>query len=173
MALFLGLAGCLHRDHPDDRMAVYNALDQHDLRSITVAQDRHAGIITLSGIVGSLDRRQRAGQVAEQSAPGYSVVNRIQVDSSGIQSEIQTANRKAQLDSAIEDRFRTTLATDPALKKDNIQYSAFHGTLTLKGAVKSYQERREAENLAKKIPQVQRVVNEIEIENDSPSPAIS
>ena len=151
---FLGVcvacSGCGHSGHPDDRIAVYNSLDQHDLRSVTVSQDRDAGTITLSGIVGSDDRKQIAEQLAQQAAPGYTIVDRVQVDSSGLQGEMKTAQQDAQLDSAIEDHFKATLAAHHTLKSENIQYSAFNGTLTLKGSVKSYKERQEAEELPRR-----------------------
>ncbi len=171
LAAALAFSGCSHNGHPDDKMAVYNALDQNYLRSLTVSQDRHAGTITLSGVVGSPDRSQKAEQVAQQAAPGYSIVNHIQVDNAGLQNEMKSAQQKAQLDSAIENRYKATLAAHHSLQ--NIQYSAFNGTLTLKGSVKSYQDRKEAESLAKKVPQVQHVVNEIQIKAGKPSPANS
>lgn len=173
LGVCLAYSGCGHRSHPDDRMAVYNTLDQHDLRAITVSQDRDGGTITLSGIVGANDRKQRAELLAKQAAPGYTIVNRIQIDNAGLQGEEQTAQKNAQLDSAIEDHFKATLSAHGNLKHENIQYSAFNGTLTLKGSVKSYKERQQAEDLAKKIPQVQHVVNEIQIKGGKPSPASS
>jgi len=173
LGVCLVYSGCGHSGHPDDRMAVYNSFDQHDLRSLTVSQDRFAGTITLSGIVGSPDRRQTAHQLAQQAAPGYTIVDRIQVDNSGLQSEMKSAQKDAQLDSAIEHHFKATLAAHHTLKNDDIQCSAYNGTLTLKGSVKNYQERQEAEELAKKIPEVQHVVNQIQIAGGRPSPANS
>ncbi|WP_348261753.1 BON domain-containing protein [Telmatobacter sp. DSM 110680] len=167
----LACPGCGHNDHPDDKMAVYSALDQNYLRSITVSQDRQAGTITLSGIVGSPDRVQKAEQIAQQAAPGYSIVNHIQVENAGLQNEMKSAQQNAILDSAIEDRYKATLAAHQSLQ--NIQYSAFNGTLTLKGSVKSYQDRQEAENLAKQVPRVQHVVNEIQITTGKPSSTTS
>jgi hyperosmotically inducible protein len=171
LASTLAFNGCGHGGHPDDRMAVYNSLDQHDLRSLTVSQDRDAGTITLSGIVGSNDRKQKAEQLAQQAAPGYSIVDRIQVDNAGLQGEMKAAQKDVQLDSAIEDHYKTTLRAHRDLK--DIHYSAYNQTLTLKGSVKTYKERQEAEELAKKIPQVQHVVNEIQIAGGKPSPADS
>lgn len=171
IAASLALSGCRGHDHPDDRMAVYNALNQHDLRSVTVSQDRHAGTITLSGIVGSNDNKQRAEQIAKLAAPDYSIVDRLQVETAGLQSEIKSATANAQLDSAIEDHFRARLASHKALKGRNIKCYASNGTLTLKGTVKSYQERKQAEELARKVPEVQKVVNELEIKKGKPSPA--
>ena len=173
IAVIMVLTGCMRSDHPDVKLAVYNSLDQHDLRSVTVSEDREAGVITLSGIVGANDRRQRAEQIAQQAAPGYSIVDRIQVDNAGLQGEVKAATQAARFDSAIEDHFRATLASHRALKTQNIKFAANNGTLTLKGTVRTAQERREAEDLAKKEPQVQHVVNEIQISGGKPSPANS
>jgi hyperosmotically inducible periplasmic protein len=154
-------------------MAVYSALDQKDLRSITVSQDRGAGTMTLSGIVGSADRRNQAEQIAKQAAPEYQIVDRIQVESAGLQTEIKSATQKAQLDSAIEDKYKATLASNHTLKSQHIQYSAYNGTLTLKGTVRTIQERKEAEDLAKQVPEVQHVDNRIQVKSGKHSPANS
>jgi hyperosmotically inducible protein len=165
--------GCMGGNHPEVKLAVYNSLDQNDLRSVTVSEDRQAGVITLSGIVGADDRKQRAEQLAQQAAPGYSIVDRIKVDNAGLQGEEKAAVQAAQLDSAIEDHFRATLQSNPALRNQKVEYSAYNGTLTLKGSVNTMRDRREAEDLAKKIPQVQHVVNEIQIKPGKLSPASS
>ncbi|WP_162601196.1 BON domain-containing protein [Occallatibacter savannae] len=167
------LSGCRSNEHPDDRMAVYNALDKNDLRSVTVSQDRGAGTITLSGVVGSMDSRQRAESVAREAAPGYQIADKIQVQSAGLQDDIQAAKQKAQLDSAIEGKFKSRLADEPSLKSEKIEYTSFQGTLTLKGTVRTYKERQQAEDLAKKVPDVQHVVNELQIRPGKPSPANS
>jgi osmotically-inducible protein OsmY len=172
-AFSVTVSGGLHPQHPDDKTSVYKALDQHDLSSVNVSQDRESGVITLSGIVGSTDRQQRAQQLTQQAAPGYSIVNRIQVDNAGIQSEIQSETRSAHLDSSIEKHFKTELAASRMLKEQHIQSFVYNRTLTLKGSVQTYMEREEAEELAKKTPQVQHVVNEIRINNGKPSPANS
>jgi hyperosmotically inducible protein len=165
--------GCRGGNHPEVKLAVYNTLDQNDLRSVTVTEDRSAGVITLSGIVGADDRKQRAEQLAQQAAPGYSIVDRIKVDDAGLQDEEKAGVQTAQLDSAIEDRFRATLQSNPALRKQKIEYSAYNGTLTLKGSVITARDRKQAEDLARRIPQVQHVINEIQIKPGKPSPANS
>jgi len=169
----LAISACHSNQRPDYRMAVYNALDQNNLRSITVSQDRGAGTITLSGIVGSMDRRQQAESVAKQAAPGYQIADRIRIQSAGLQEDIQVATQTARLDSAIEDNFKARLADEPSLKSEKIQYTAFQGTLTLKGTVRNTKEREQAEDLARKVPQVQHVVNQLQIHPGKPSPANS
>jgi osmotically-inducible protein OsmY len=169
----LGLSGCHSDQHPDYRMAVYSALDKSNLRSVTVSQDRGAGTITLSGIVGSMDRRQQAENVARQAAPGYQIADRIRIQSAGLQDDIKAATQKAQLDSAIEENFKSRISNEPSLKSEKIQYTAYNGTLTLKGTVRSAKERQQAEDLAKKVPQVQRVDNQLQVRPGKPSPANS
>jgi osmotically-inducible protein OsmY len=169
----IGLNGCHGGKHPDDRMAVYNALDKNDLRSVTVSQDQGNGTITLSGIVGSMERRQKAEQIAQQTAPGYRIVDRIQVQSTGLQDDIQSATQQAKVDRSIENDFKKSVAEEPSLKSERIQCTAYHGTVTLKGAVRTSKEREQAEDLAKKVPQVQHVINEIRIRPGKPSPANS
>lgn len=173
LATTVFLTGCMRAGHPDVKLAVYNALDQHDLRSVTVSQDREAGVITLSGIVGADDRKQRAEQLAQQSAPGYSIVDRIQVDSAGLQNAEKAASQTTELDSAIQLRYKARLSANPALKNQKIQFFASNQTLTLRGSVNNARERKEAEELARKVPQVQHVINEIQIRPGKPSPAIS
>ena len=158
----LALVGC-HGDHPDDKAAVYNALYQHDLASVEVSQDRHNGVITLRGIVGSADRKTHAEDLARQAAPGYTITNQLTVDNSGIQSLEQKAQKNVALDNAIEKNFKQSLQSDKRLRREHIQYSATNGTLFLKGSVKSDRDWREADDLAKKVPQVQHVVNDLAV----------
>jgi len=158
----LALVAC-HGDHPDNKQAVYNALNQHDLRSVEVFQDRRKGEITLRGIVGSNDQKTQAVNFAQQAAPGYAIKDQIQVQSAGLQGLEQQAQKNAKLDSAIEDNFKASLHSNKRLRTDDIKYSADNGTLYLKGSVKTEREKREAEDLANKVPQVKNVVNDIAV----------
>ena len=157
----LALVGC--QNHPDDKQAVYNALSQHDMASVEVFQDRRKGEITLRGIVGSADQKSQADTLAQQAAPGYTIKDQIQVQSAGLEGMEKSAQKNASLDSAIEDNYKASLQSNQRLGKDNIKYSADNGTLYLKGSVKSEREKKEAESLAKKVPQVQHVVNDLAV----------
>ncbi len=128
-----------------------------------VSQNRHSGVITLSGIVGSPDRKAQAESLAAQSAPGYTITNNLRVDNADLEGLEKQANQTAQLDSAIQDHFKATLKNHKELEKRNIQYQAENGTLYLKGSVNTEREKKEAEELARKDPQVQHVVNRIEV----------
>ena len=86
---------------------------------------------------------------------------------------ITQATTESRLDNDIENRFKASLQTSKNLDKQTIQYSATNGTLYLKGAVRSAREKKEAEELARKVPNVQHVVNEIQVMPGKPSPANS
>jgi len=158
----LAPVGC-HGGHPDDKQAVYNALTQHDLRTVEVFQDRRKGEITLRGIVATNEHKSQAVNFAQQAAPGYAIKDQIQVQSAGIQPLVQKAQKDSRLDSAIEDKFKASLQSNKRLGKEDIKYSADNGTLYLKGSVKTAREKREAEALAKKVPQVKNVVNDLAV----------
>jgi hyperosmotically inducible periplasmic protein len=158
----LALVGC-QGSHPDDKQAVYNALDSHQLRNVEVFQDRRKGEITLRGIVASNDTKSQAVNLAGQAAPGYTIKDQLQVESAGIEPMLKSAQKNTNLDSAIEDKFKASLQSSKRLQKEDIKYSADNGTLYLKGSVKSEREKKEAEQLANKVPQVQHVVNDIAV----------
>lgn len=96
-ALAFTFAGC-HSAHPDDSAAVYQALAQHDLASVQVAQDRGNGVITLSGMVGDQTRKDHAQQLAQQAAPGYTIRNDLRVDNTGILGEANPNARPPEVE---------------------------------------------------------------------------
>jgi osmotically-inducible protein OsmY len=159
----LALMGC-RNEHPDVKQSVYNALSQHDLASVEVFEDRRKGEIALRGIVSSNDQKGQAESLAQKAAPGYSINNQLRVQSAGIDGMEKSAEKNAALDSAIEDNFKASLESNQRLEKDNIKYSADNGTLYLKGSVKTEREKKEAGDLAKKVHQVQHVVNDLAVQ---------
>jgi hyperosmotically inducible periplasmic protein len=157
------VAGCSRTSHPDQQAAVYQSLSSHDLSSVMVNQNRESGVITLTGVVGGADRKSRAEELAKAAAPGYTITDNIQVVSSGLQGMITAATAKSELDASIENHFKASIEEHKDLDLRAIQFWANGGTLTLKGIVKTEKERREAEELAQKVPQVQHVVNYIQV----------
>lgn len=92
-------AACQSGGHPDDQQAVYKALTSHDLASVVVDQNRDKGVIKLSGIVGSADRKNSAQQLAQQAAPGYTIDNQVQVDQAGLLNAPNTSDQSAMAQS--------------------------------------------------------------------------
>jgi hyperosmotically inducible protein len=174
-ALLLGafaIAGCHNQPaHADEKSAVTNALNSNNLNNVSVSQDRDKGVMTLTGDVSSDDLKSQAENIAKQAAPDYTIADQIGVRPPG--AEGQAKSVASNLDSGIEDNFKASIKAHKNLDDQSIHASAKNGTLVLKGSVKTAQQKREAESLAKKVPNVQQVVNELEIKPGKHSSANS
>ncbi len=72
----------------------------------------------------------------------------------------------SSLDSGIEDNYKAALQAHKNLDAQSISYSSTNGSLVLKGSVKTQAQRNEANKLARAVPNVKEVVNEIEVKPD-------
>lgn len=160
-AMLIALAACQTNKHPDVKDAVNSALTQNNLGVVSVSQDREKGVITLKGDVDTQDQKDQAQQVATQAAPGYTIANELGVRPVGQESQAKSVD--SNLDDAIESNFKASLKAHKDLDKQSISASAKNGTLVLKGHVKSHSQKAEAQQLAKAVPNVKEVVNEIEV----------
>jgi hyperosmotically inducible protein len=156
----LAVAGCNKPAHPDEKSAVTDSLKNNNLGAVSVSQDRDKGVMTLSGNLDSPDLKTQAESIAKQAAPDYTVADEIGVRPPGASTAGSVASN---LDSAIEDNFKATIKSHENLNDQSISGSAKNGTLVIKGSVKTAKQKKEAEDLAKKVPNVQQVVNEIEV----------
>jgi hyperosmotically inducible protein len=171
LSAVLLVAGCQKASHPDEKSAVTTSLNNNNLGNVSVSQDRDKGVMTLTGDVNSDDMKSQAENLAKQAAPDYTVANEIGVRPAG--AEGQASAVSSNEDTAIEHNFKAMLKGHKNLDDQSISYSAKNGTLVLKGTVKTAKQKKEAESLAKHVPNVQQVVNEIEIKPDKHSPANS
>jgi hyperosmotically inducible protein len=170
LAAAFALAGCQSATHPDEKAAVTNSLNSNNLNSVDVSQDRDKGVITLKGNVESQNLKSQAEDLAKQAAPDYTIADEIGVRP----PEAAHAGAMASdLDSAIEDNFKASIKAHNNLNDQSISASAKNGTLVLKGSVKTTAQKKEAESLAKHVPNVQQVVNEIEVKPGKHSTANS
>ena len=155
-----GIEGC-HSNYPDFKGAVSSSLTQKDLGSIEVSQDRDHGVITLSGTVPKLAEKQQADSVAKQAAPNYTIANEIAVVAPG--SAKATKAGDSDTDGAIKDNFKAALTKNRSLNDQTISVKSTNGVVLLSGNVKTEADKLEAEKLAKAVPDVQQVVNEIKV----------
>ncbi len=154
------VAGCNKPSHPDEKAAVDSAMTSNNLGVVSVSQDRDKGVMTLKGDVESDAKKAQAESVARQAAPDYTIANEIgvrppQADNAGAVA--------SNLDSGIEDNFKAAIKAHKNLDDQSISGSAKNGTLVVKGTVKTTAQKKEAGELAKKVPNVQQVVNELEV----------
>jgi hyperosmotically inducible protein len=157
----LVIGGC-NKSYPDEKPAVDQALTGNDFGTVGVSQDRQKGVMTLRGNVGLPGDKTRAEKIAQRAAPDYTIANEI-----GVRPETMpgAAGADAKLDSAIEDNFKAAIKAHQNLDDQSISGSSKNGTLVIKGSVKTPQQKSEAENLGKQVPNVQQVVNELKVKS--------
>ena len=164
VAGMLILSGCNRQNqHPDVKDAVNSAMTANGLGVVNVSQDRDKGF-TLSGDVESADQKAQAEQVAKQTAPDYTISNEIGVRPIGAESQAKAVD--ISLDDGIENNYKAALKSHKNLDDQSISYDAKNGTLVLKGSVKTRAQKSEADKLAKAVPNVREVIDEIEVKPD-------
>jgi hyperosmotically inducible periplasmic protein len=141
--------------------SVKTALEQADLKDVTVSEDAGKNTITLGGTLHSDEAKTRAANVAQAGAGPRIIANEISVEPVGNEGEAR--KMESNLDDGIESNFKAVLISK-GLDKQHIRYNAKNGALTLKGSVKSSTQRQQAQELAKNTPNVQQVVNELQVE---------
>ena len=139
---------------------VKKALDQADLKDVSVDENRDKNTITLSGKLHSENAKQQAGEVAQAAAGSRIIANEISVEPVGAES--QAKKIESNVDDAIEKNYKAMLISK-GLDKQSIHFNANNGVLTLKGKVKTAEQRQQAEQVAANVPNVAQVVNEIEV----------
>ena len=161
MAAMLMGAGCTQTGTAKSQAdAVKQALQQADLKDVSVSDDASKNTVTLSGTLHSDEAKGRAGDIAKQAAPDRTIANEISVQPVGDESQAKAI--ASNLDDGIENNYKAALISK-RLDKQSIHYNAKNGVLTLSGGVKTPQQKSEAELLASKVPNVQQVVNQLEV----------
>src|SRR5450756_1801885 len=78
----------------DIKGAVETALSQAGYTSVTVAQDRDKGVITLSGDVVTEEDKQRAADVTHNVSSRFVIANQIGVRPAGFTSEAKQSDSR-------------------------------------------------------------------------------
>ena len=160
VSLFLATSACSKQPERTYKDSVKTALEQADLKDVRVSEDTDKNTITLGGTLHSEDAKQKAANVAKANAGSRIVVNEVSVQPVGQESEAKSV--ASNLDDCIESNYKAVLVAK-GLDKQSIRFDAKNGVLTLKGHVKTTSQRKEAEQLAQAVPNVQQVLNEIDV----------
>ncbi len=158
--LMLASSGCAKKNEASFKESVQRALEQADLKGISVAEDKDKNTITLSGKLHSEEAKQQASLVAQSAAGERIVANEISVQPVGLESQAKEIS--SNLDDAIEKNYQAALIAQ-GLDKQSIDFRAKNGLLTLTGKVKSADTRHKAEQIAANVPNVTQVLNQIEV----------
>ena len=166
MAVLL-IAGCLSAcsntptKSPDVADDIRKSLDQANLKDVSVSQDRDKGVVTLTGTTGSDSDKAQAESIAKSIAGSQVVSNEIAVRPPNDSSMAKKVD--SDLDSAIDKNLHAVLVKNRL--EHAVKYDVKNGVVTLSGTVNSQPKRAEVEKMATKVPNVQQVVNELQVKN--------
>jgi hyperosmotically inducible protein len=156
------LAGCSGTTKsPDVSDGIRKSLDQAGLRDVSVSQDRDKGVVTLGGHVPSDGDKAQAESIAKSIAGGQVVSNQIGVIPPVDESQAKTVN--SDLDQGIEKNLDAALIQHRLSK--GVKYDVKNSVVTLTGEVNSQARRAQAEKVASAVPNVQQVVNELQVKD--------
>jgi hyperosmotically inducible periplasmic protein len=169
MVLFI--AGCLSAcsntpsKSPDVADSIRKSLDQANFKDVSVSQDRDKGVVTLTGTTASDSDKAQAESIAKSIAGSQVVANEIAVRPP---NDAGTAKKVASdTDDAIDKNLHAVLVKNRL--DHSVKYDVKNGVVTLSGTVNSQSKRAEVEKMATKVPNVQQVVNELEVKNQKAS----
>jgi osmotically-inducible protein OsmY len=160
LAAVLSITACTKQaGRQSESDAVKRALEQADLKEVTVSDDASKNTITLGGTLHSDEAKAKAADVAKSAASDRIIANEISVQPVGEESEAKSI--ASNLDDGIENNYKAALIAHH-LDKQSIHYNAKNGVLTLSGSVKNASLKSQAGQLASKVPNVKQVVNQVE-----------
>jgi len=162
------LAGCSGTAaSPDVSDSIRKSLDQAGFKDVSVSQDRDKGIVTLGGEAVSDADKAQAETIAKSLAGAQVVADQIAVIPPGIEKDAKAVN--SDLDGGIEKNLDAALIQSKLQK--SVKYEVKSGVVTLTGEVNSENKRTRAENVAAGVPNVQQVVNNLQIKDQKASSA--
>jgi hyperosmotically inducible protein len=155
------LVGCstTSTKSPDVSASVRTSLDQAGFKDVSVSQDRDKGVVTLSGHVPTDADKSQAESIARSMAGAQVVANQIAVIPPGAESAAKDIN--SDLDKGIESNLHAALIS--AKLDKNVKYSVKNHVVTLTGEVTSQARRARVEAVTAGVPNVQQVVNELQV----------
>jgi hyperosmotically inducible protein len=152
---------------PDVSEGIRKSLDQAGFKTVSVTQDRDKGIVTLGGQAASENEKSQAESVAKFLAGTQVVANQIAVIPVGVEREAKAVN--TDLDQGIEKNLDAALIQNKM--HENVKYNVKNGVVTLSGEVNSEDSRTRAEKVAISVPNVQQVVNDLQVKDQKASSA--
>jgi hyperosmotically inducible protein len=150
---------------PDVSDSVRKSLDLAGLKDVTVRQDRDKGVVTLGGQVASDSDKTQAESLAKSLAGTQVVADQIAVLPPGLEKEAKAVN--SDLDEGLEKNLDAALIQSSLNK--GVKYEVKSAVVTLTGEVNSEKKRARAEQVATNVPNVQQVVNNLQIKDQKAS----
>jgi hyperosmotically inducible periplasmic protein len=163
LVLVATLAGCsaTASKSPEVSDSIRKSLDNANLKDVSVAQDREKGVVTLAGHVAADGDKAQAESIAKSIAGAQVVSNQIAVIPPASATDAKKVN--SDLDQGIEKNVDAALIQ--ADVKKGVKYEVKSGVVTLTGEVGSEALRTQVQTVASTVPNVQQVVNELQVKN--------
>ena len=163
LVMAAALLGCSNTPikSPDVTDSIRRSLDQSGLKDVSVSQDRDKGVITLTGTAATEADKAQAESIAKSFAGAQVVADQIAVRPPGNESMAKKVD--SDLDSGIEKNLDAVLVQNKYDK--SVKASVKNGVVTLTGTVNSQTKRAIVERLATAVPNVQQVVNELQVKD--------
>ena len=149
----------------DVSASVRTALDQAGYKDVSSSQDRDKGVVTLGGRVATDSDKAQAESIAKSIAGTQVVANEIAVVPVDGASDAKKVN--VELDEGIESNLKAALIQNKL--DDSVKYSVKNHVVTLTGSVTSQAARARAQEIAAGVPNVQQVVNELQVKGQKAS----
>ena len=135
------------------------SLKQAGFKDVSATQDRDKGILTLGGHVPTDNDKSQAESIARSLAGAQVVANEIAVLPPGLESDAKTVN--SDLDKGIESNLDAALIVNNL--HEHVKYAVKNRVVTLTGEVDSPSKRARTEEVAGTVPNVQQVVNVLQV----------
>jgi len=158
-----GLVACSNNTNksPDVSGNIEKSLTQQNIKNISVHDDRDKGVVTLGGHVADPSEKAQAESIAKSMAGGQVVADEIAVLPQNGGHETKTIN--SDLDKGIDKNLDAALLQNGITS--GVKHSVKNGVVTLDGNVASQAARMQAQEVAAAIPNVQQVINELQVKN--------
>jgi hyperosmotically inducible periplasmic protein len=163
MMAALGLVACSGNSNksPDVSDNIQKTLKQQNLKNISVNDDRDRGVVTLTGSVASSDQKGQAESIAKSMSAGQVVADEIAVLPPDNVHEAKTV--QSDLDKGIDQNVDAALIQNGV--NNGVKHKVKNGVVTLEGNVNSPSARQQAQNVAAAVPNVQQVINDLQVKN--------
>jgi len=146
---------------PDVSDSIRKSLDQAGFKNVSVSEDRDRGIVTLDGQVASANAKSDAESLAKSLAGVQVVADQIAVIPVAGEKDAKAVN--SDLDRGIEQNLDAALIQNKM--HATVKYVVKSGVVTLSGEVNSEDKRTRAGQVASGVPNVQQVVNDLQVKN--------
>jgi osmotically-inducible protein OsmY len=148
-------AGCSTASNPSEE--VRSGLKAANLNEVEVEWDRSARIAHLKGTVDRATDRQRAEDIATATVGTTGkVLNEVTIK--GLND-----TTAGNLDSAIEGQLKKMRDADAILRDRDIDFEVHNGVVTVKGEVRTADEKNKVTELVRAAPGVKDMANALEI----------